>query len=508
MAYPYNPKIAPAIGNGLGGFPQKASGVSSLSGAVATTNYYPISPKAIALSPSNASGTKHINRSNYGIKCWIKNGNSVAVIFVQYESGGYYLYFSTINATTGYYISRNLNLSYSGFADAQECNNALGYLTTFNFTLNGDTSTIYGITNRGIVRVMYDGGTSVNAYLFPNTYNYSGTTTKGVIVAYTGALLKATPSNAYPILIDSSSGNIFTASITNERYLILEKRSKGNPSSILGSVYVKTLPSTVRAFYSCHINQTSMGDIILTVQENNRNGDGMSSACAITVYVYNSTFDLLQSYPVTKTISASGGIMHGEGYGFTLISESKNYIGIKCAFSPFESNAGYQKEYATLNILYSKTSYTNLHPVPTPTEYTDYFPKIHQRCGKYFTSPGNENLLHDTKFAIGGSGSGYGEYEREFLTLDGSQSDHMGCFKNIKLAVFENNTFQIKYDIQEPVYRLDITTTAVDGTNQTYPFSPAFINSDGNIFAICGTNTTTLQLVTAVLPITTIKESA
>lgn len=26
MAYPYNPKIAPAIGNGLGGFPQKASG--------------------------------------------------------------------------------------------------------------------------------------------------------------------------------------------------------------------------------------------------------------------------------------------------------------------------------------------------------------------------------------------------------------------------------------------------------------------------------------------------
>lgn len=501
MAYPYNPKIVPAIGNGLGGFPQKAT-VANSSSAVATTNYYPILPRAVTLSPSNASGTKNINRSPYGVKCWIKNGNSVAVIFVQYEASNYYFYCSTIDATTGYYISRNLNLSYSGFASAQECNDALNYLSNFNFTLNGDTSTIWGITNRGIVRVMYDGGTSVAVYLFPNTYNYSGSTTRGTIVSYTGALLKATPSNAYPILIDSSTGHIFTVSITNEQYLILEKRSKSNPSSILDSIRVKTFSTTVRDFYSCHINQTSMGDIILTVQENNRNGDGLSSACAITVYVYDSTFSLLQSYPVTKTITTGASIMYGEGFGFTLISESKNYIGIKCAFSPFDTSSQ-GREYMTLNILYSKTSYTNLHPVPSPIDYTDHFPKIHQRCGKYFSGISYQQLLHDTKFAIGGTD--LFEYLPQYMTLDGSKSDYMGCLKNIKLTIFEGNTFQIKYDIQ-PTYGLNITTTVVDGTNQTYPFYPAFINSDGNIFAICGTNTTTLQLVTAVLPIRPITE--
>jgi hypothetical protein len=37
MAYPYNPKIAPAIGNGLGGFPQKTAAVSSSTAAVVST---------------------------------------------------------------------------------------------------------------------------------------------------------------------------------------------------------------------------------------------------------------------------------------------------------------------------------------------------------------------------------------------------------------------------------------------------------------------------------------
>lgn len=34
MAYPYNPKIAPAIGNGLGGFPQKAAAVATSSSVI------------------------------------------------------------------------------------------------------------------------------------------------------------------------------------------------------------------------------------------------------------------------------------------------------------------------------------------------------------------------------------------------------------------------------------------------------------------------------------------
>lgn len=96
MAYPYNPKIAPAIGNGLGGLPQKAVAVAS--SVTASKKSYPLklTPVGNTISNSSFRYAMFLTPLSDGVAlCQVRDTNSVYLTAITYNSDSGAISFST-----------------------------------------------------------------------------------------------------------------------------------------------------------------------------------------------------------------------------------------------------------------------------------------------------------------------------------------------------------------------------------------------------------------------------
>ena len=485
MAYPYNPKIAPAIGNGLGGFPQKAAAVASSSGAVATATNSVIMPKLVSpLSGNNQIAPYIAGLSGYGLQAVIQNK---IFIFENYSSS-YYFYWSKLDIDTGYYTgTRNVNFGSSGFSTNSDAGNAINAFKKFSFTLNDDDSAIYSISNYGISQLSYN-GSSVSYSLVAVGNGYSVTTTKGTIATYTSVYIDYGDGQSnYPCIVDNQSGDLITIGmVSSTGRVLLEKRDKTILSSITAAVSIDIFSTdTYKQSYS--LNQTSNGDIIVGVgRQIGTGGSTTYTSSYAYIYVYDKDFNLLMS------ANGSWGETPNPNWGYSkpwqscVVAENKNYVGISidiCAIS----DKTVAHTYPNVRVLYKKGSYTNLFPTPSFYQSLTRPTWYEMRCGRLFMqypTGGNDGDALDRLYAGSYSLTNIENIkETQYWTVVNGSKPCINELTNPTLTVFETNTFSIKYE-NKKVYTPNVYTAGVVGTAMPYPLLPIGYASNGKIVCV------------------------
>lgn len=181
MAYPYNPKIAPAIGNGLGGLPQKAVAVAS--SVTASKKSYPLK-----LTPVGSSVTRTSTGGSFnGRVIFLTEG---IALFAYAFSGAYYLMAVKYDSTGT--ISFSSPLTHSG------------YITDPILNFNG--AAIFKSNVLGQLNKVTSDGTTVSLsqlVLIPT----SGTLTSGGTYSNLGQLNAFSSSDQQPACLDEN-GNL------------------------------------------------------------------------------------------------------------------------------------------------------------------------------------------------------------------------------------------------------------------------------------------------------------
>jgi hypothetical protein len=244
MTYPYNPKIAPTIGNGLGGFPQKAAGVSS--SVTASTKSYPLK-----LTPVGSSVTRTSTGGNFnGRVIFLTEG---IALFAYAFSSAYYLMAIKYGSTGA--ISFSSPLTHSGYITDPLCN------------FNG--AAIFGSNTLGQLNKVTSNGTTVSLsqlVLIPT----SGTLTAGGSYTTLTKVNGFISSDQQPVCFDENGNLVILYRVTISGVFYLTAFVIDVNGTIVTSKTIISLPTTGSIQYDTtfEIRKTKVGYILVSSQLN------------------------------------------------------------------------------------------------------------------------------------------------------------------------------------------------------------------------------------------------
>jgi hypothetical protein len=239
MTYPYNPKIAPAIGNGLGGFPQKAVAVAS--SVTASKKSYPLKLTPVGSIVSRTSTGGSFN----GRVIFLTEG---IALFAYAFSGAYYLMAVKYDSTGT--ISFSSPLTHSGYITEPLCN------------LNG--AAIFRSNTLGqLNKVTSDGATvSLSQLVLIPT---SGTLTAGGSYTSLAQVNGFISSDQQPVCFDENGNLVILYRVTISGVFYLTAFVIDSNGTIVTSKTIISLPTSGSIIYDTpfEIRKTKVGYILV-----------------------------------------------------------------------------------------------------------------------------------------------------------------------------------------------------------------------------------------------------